>query len=191
MPPVDTKSRDQFSDLLDNSATDSAAAWQDFTRSVKRLPKSAQHPKPKAKPSPEAVTKPTTAPSRRFTRKLLNPTPTAAQRAPTITITLLPTAAPDAAVMVRRIERGALKIAARLDLHALTEAAAHAAVQDFMLQASRQNWRLVLIITGRGQVLQHILPRWLQHPALAKLIRWTHMAAARHGGAGAFYVLLR
>jgi DNA-nicking Smr family endonuclease len=53
----------------------------------------------------------------------------------------------------------------------------------------------VPIITGKGErgegVLRQALPRWLAEAPNAGRILALEQAQARHGGAGAFYVLLR
>lgn len=106
----------------------------------------------------------------------------------------------------RRIARGTEEIEARLDLHGLTQAAAHTALSGFVKRCSAAGLRLVLVITGKGGVetghdddvmprqrgvLKRNVPRWLAEPDLAPLVvsHWT--AHVRHGGAGALYVQLR
>lgn len=87
-----------------------------------------------------------------------------------------------------RLERGAVRPQARLDLHNHTEAAAFAALQDFIALAQQRQYRLLLIITGRGDILRNAVPRWLKVGALAATIRWIYPAATKHGGAGAYYI---
>ncbi len=90
--------------------------------------------------------------------------------------------------LLRRLQRGALRRDAALDLHHMTESEAHKAVTDFLVQAVARGWRTLLIITGRGAVLRAAVPRWLvaQHG-----VRFFHPAARAHGGDGALYVVLR
>ncbi len=97
----------------------------------------------------------------------------------------------------RKLTRGELAPSAKLDLHGLTEAAAHRALAAFLLAAHHRGDRLVLVVTGKGAadkprgVLKRMVPRWLDEAPLAKLIadkRWSHI---RHGGEGALYVYLR
>jgi DNA-nicking Smr family endonuclease len=97
----------------------------------------------------------------------------------------------------RKLKRGELAPTAKLDLHGLTEAAAHRTLTAFVLAAHRRGDRLVLIVTGKGDpqrgpgVLKLMVPRWLDEAPMAKLIaekRWAHL---RHGGEGALYVYLR
>jgi DNA-nicking Smr family endonuclease len=55
--------------------------------------------------------------------------------------------------------------------------------------------RCVLVVTGKGVesggTLRHMVPRWLYESANREHIVAFCPAQARHGGAGALYVLLR
>ena len=73
----------------------------------------------------------------------------------------------------------------------MTEAEAHKAVTDFVAHQAQRNQYALLIVTGRGAVLRATLPRWLSDGGLAQWVQFFHQAAPRHGGAGAFYVVLR
>jgi len=95
----------------------------------------------------------------------------------------------------KKLDKGEIAPAAKLDLHGLTEAAAHGTLMTFLIAAHRRGDRLVLIVTGKGEagrgVLKAMVPRWLEEAPMAKLIadkRWAHK---RHGGEGALYVYLR
>ncbi|HET7333612.1 MAG TPA: Smr/MutS family protein [Rhizomicrobium sp.] len=109
-----------------------------------------------------------------------------------------------------RMRRGILEPEARLDLHGMTEAAAHTALNAFLRNASARGHRLVIVVTGKGRnaqdpyapfdlelnmrkrgVLKTIVPRWLKEPELAGLVVDVRTAHRRHGGAGALYVYLR
>jgi DNA-nicking Smr family endonuclease len=109
-----------------------------------------------------------------------------------------------------RLARGALRPDAKLDLHGLTEAAAHRALTAFLIAAANRGVHLALVVTGKGArqidpyapfdmelamhergVLKAMVPRWLYEPPLAGLIAEVSQAHIRHGGAGAFYVYLR
>ena len=63
--------------------------------------------------------------------------------------------------------------------------------------ARRRGVRCLLVITGRGSeregsgVIRLALPGWLSRGELARHVRAFASAQARHGGVGAFYVLLR
>ncbi|HVV28925.1 MAG TPA: Smr/MutS family protein [Rhizomicrobium sp.] len=105
-----------------------------------------------------------------------------------------------------RLRRGQIAPDARIDLHGLTQAAAHRSLHAFLAAAHLRGHRLVLVITGKGNprnaekadwmasphgVLKEMVPRWLNEPGLAALIAGVRPAHVRHGGAGALYVYLR
>jgi len=103
-----------------------------------------------------------------------------------------------------KLRRGRLEPEARLDLHGMTSARAHAALAGFVAAAFAGGLRLVLVITGKGRageaealaphrhgVLRHSVPHWLAAPPLASKVLQVAPAHLRHGGAGAYYVYLR
>jgi DNA-nicking Smr family endonuclease len=112
-----------------------------------------------------------------------------------------------------RLRRGLFEPQARLDLHGLTERAAHRALVTFIRGAKARKLRLVLVVTGKGDaaratdsggvafdlgldmrlrgVLRVMTPRRLNEPGLAEHIADLREAHNRHGGAGALYVYLR
>ena len=101
-----------------------------------------------------------------------------------------------------RLRRGVLAIDARLDLHGLTQAEAHAALERFLAGSAALGRRCVLVITGKGLadgaardgrrgVLRQAVPRWLnQAPNRARILA-VMPAQPKHGGTGALYVLLK
>jgi DNA-nicking Smr family endonuclease len=95
----------------------------------------------------------------------------------------------------RRLREGDVALDARLDLHGMTQSQAHAALAGFMKAQAAAGARNLLIITGKGRnnegVLRTQLTHWLDALPEAALIRDTRQAAARHGGDGAFYVMLK
>lgn len=109
-----------------------------------------------------------------------------------------------------RLKRGVLEPEARLDLHGLTERAAHRALSGFLHDAASRGARLVLVVTGKGGkpaasdkpfdferdgrtrgVLKTMVPRWLAEPELSRFVADVRGAHRRHGGEGALYVYLR
>ncbi len=96
-----------------------------------------------------------------------------------------------------RLRKGALDIDRRLDLHGMTEAAAHAALDRFIDRCWREGARMLLVITGKGSagrgegVLKRNLPRWLAIGDNAARVLRIETAQPKHGGSGAYYVLLR
>lgn len=96
----------------------------------------------------------------------------------------------------QKFERGQMEIEAVLDLHGYGRDTAFEAVRGFIAQGRQAGLRCVLIITGKGRggregVLKASLAGWLEEPALRSLILDVAPARAKHGGGGAFYVLLR
>jgi DNA-nicking Smr family endonuclease len=105
-----------------------------------------------------------------------------------------------------RLRRGMLEPDARIDLHGMTQTAAHRTLFAWLAAAHKNGHRLVLVITGKGNpknaedapwmtsshgVLKQMVPRWLNEPELAALIASARPAHAKHGGGGALYVYLR
>lgn len=114
-----------------------------------------------------------------------------------------------------RLKCGQSEPEARLDLHGMTQAAAHRALLGFLQKAHKNSLRLALVITGRGQsvarapspsatprrpegptrqdtgILKEMVPRWLNEGYFAAFITGTASAHIRHGGEGALYVYLR
>ena len=101
----------------------------------------------------------------------------------------------------RALGRGKLVPQASLDLHGMTLAAAERAVADFLDAAVTQDFRVVLIVTGKGARLEggRVLGGriraefigWLNRADNRSRVRGVRPAHPRHGGGGAFYVLLR
>ena len=94
-----------------------------------------------------------------------------------------------------RLKRGQVAIEQTLDLHGRTQAEAHAALSRFLAGARAAGCRCVLVVTGKGLgsggTLRHTVPRWLNEGANREHVLAFSPAQARHGGAGALYVLLR
>jgi DNA-nicking Smr family endonuclease len=95
-----------------------------------------------------------------------------------------------------RVRKGEMPIDARLDLHGMTQEAAHRALDRFIAHAVERGQRLVLVITGKGRldspgVLRDAVPRWLAAGAQGPRVLLSATAQPRHGGGGALYVYLR
>lgn len=104
----------------------------------------------------------------------------------------------------QRLSRGKLEPDARIDLHGMTLAQAHGALNSFILRAHARGARLVLVITGKGRnggadapfsrrigALRREVPLWLSRPPFSGIVLQVAEAHPRHGGAGALYVYLR
>ncbi len=103
-----------------------------------------------------------------------------------------------------KLKRGKLQPEVRLDLHGMTLAQAHPALNRFIQDSHAQGRRLVLVITGKGKrreshdpipvrtgVLRHQVPHWLHTPPLSQAVLQVTPAHLKHGGEGAYYVYLR
>jgi len=111
---------------------------------------------------------------------------------------------------VKKLKRGKIEIDARIDLHGMRQAEAHAALIQFIHGSAAMGRRWVLVITGKGLpsrsrdddaerqfgevprgVLKRNVPMWLSEPEVRGLIVSFTEAAVEHGGSGALYVHLR
>ncbi len=101
-----------------------------------------------------------------------------------------------------RFRKGEMEIDGRLDLHGFTRDEARKKVSGFLAAHYASGSRFLLIITGKGTfrksdeavqggVLRDSLPDWLSEPDVRPYILAFDTAKAKHGGSGAFYVLLR
>jgi DNA-nicking Smr family endonuclease len=102
-----------------------------------------------------------------------------------------------------RVARGAVAIDARIDLHGLTQAAAHRRLIKFIGEAQAAGAKLVLVITGKGRpddrplmgeergVLKRLVPIWLGAEEMRPLVVGYETAGRSHGGEGALYVRVR
>lgn len=111
----------------------------------------------------------------------------------------------EAASNHKRIRRGKLQIDDTLDLHGLTQASAQARLEGFIIKSNWENMRCVLVITGKGDsanlpreimrapkgILRERLRGWLNSPNLKPMIAGISQANLKHGGSGAFYILLK
>jgi len=95
----------------------------------------------------------------------------------------------------RRLTRERDAIAARIDLHGLTQDLARAALTAFILRAHADGCRQLLVITGKGAlgdgVLRRRVPEWLGQAPLRAIVAGLSEAHRRHGGEGALYVVLK
>jgi DNA-nicking Smr family endonuclease len=105
----------------------------------------------------------------------------------------------------RRLRRGRIEIDGRIDLHGMTQAAARAALGRFLHSARAREFHAVLVITGKGKaasrdrepgeaapgIIRRRFPEWLAEPELRHLVSGFASAHRRHGGDGAYYVMIR
>lgn len=182
----------------------SKAIAKPAAKSVARAP-AKPAPPPPARPGPAMpLPRPTTKPLKLGD---LAPEIARATAAPVQIAAPPPPGAPGLERRERRgLERGTLSIDARIDLHGLYQAEAHAALVGFLLRARAAGHARVLVVTGKGGesfggqdrggfaergVLRRSVPHWLRGPELRGLVIGFEEAARHHGGAGALYVRLR
>ena len=126
-------------------------------------------------------------------RKPGRPHPTAARSA--LPMKARETPADVEANLRHRLARGREALAARIDLHGLTQDAARAALTRFIERSVAEGWRAVLVITGKGVggdgVLRRRVPEWLAAPPIRLHVAGVSEAHRRHGGEGALYVALK
>jgi len=103
----------------------------------------------------------------------------------------------------RGLSRGSSSVDATIDLHGMRQAEAHERLRSFILKAQRDGLKVVLVVTGKGNladhdpsfdqrgVLRRNLPLWLRMPDLRPAIIGFEEASRQHGGSGAFYVRIR
>jgi DNA-nicking Smr family endonuclease len=89
------------------------------------------------------------------------------------------------------LKRGEMAIAARLDLHGMTQDEAHRALHRFIARSAGAKLRNLLVVTGKSGVLHSAVPRWLDEPELRPFVLAQVRAQPKDGGSGALYVLLR
>jgi DNA-nicking Smr family endonuclease len=165
------------------------ARWESVAKQVKPLGKKPRAAKI-ASPAPEQ--RPVVATP--ATRSLVA-APRAKQPVPSKPPPLAPLGRRERA----QLSRGRKEIDARLDLHGMTQARAHRALQSFLQQASSAGLTFVLIITGKGTatpdlgrgVLRRQVPEWLSQPEFRALVVGFEEAHNTHGGEGALYVRVR
>ena len=107
----------------------------------------------------------------------------------------------------QKMSRGQIDIDSTLDLHGMTQEEAKHAIINFIKVANKNNLKIILIITGKGisnentstrnkniyerGVLNKNLPAWLQMPEIRDYVNGYRYANQKHGGEGAYYILLK
>jgi len=94
----------------------------------------------------------------------------------------------------RRLRKGEVVLDRVVDLHGYNLADAHAALADVIERDSGE--RVLLVITGKGRAdrpsrIRAELHYWLESSRLRGRIAALRPAHPRHGGSGAFYVILK
>jgi DNA-nicking Smr family endonuclease len=171
---------------------DERALWETVTRAIAPLRRR------KAKIEAIEEAEPAAAPlAAKPARKIVTPPPAAPAKSAGP-----PPLAPLGRRMRQKLGRGTEQIDARIDLHGMTQADAHAALAHFLRRAQRDGARVALVITGKGArpgsdphaergVLKRQVPLWLESSELRSFVVGFEAAGAGHGGAGALYVRVR
>ena len=106
---------------------------------------------------------------------------------------------PEATGQLRRmkqLQRGRIKIEARLDLHGLSRSEALERAGHFLDNAAFHQLQTVLVVTGKGAhssegpVLRNAIEAYLQSNSHRAVVEWGR-APREHGGDGALVVFLR
>jgi DNA-nicking Smr family endonuclease len=170
------------------------ALWRGVARSVRPLRRHARREAEEAEAVLIAPARPTPKAKAVKAAKAVVPAPIAKPSGP-----------PPLAALARRekqqIARGRTAIDARIDLHGMTQAQAHAALVRFVRRAQQDGVKFALVVTGKGSrsadaagergVLRRQVPLWLQLPELRDAVVGFEAAHVAHGGEGALYVRLR
>lgn len=96
-----------------------------------------------------------------------------------------------------KIDRGKYFISDKLDLHGYSIDNAYCKLIDFIIKNYQAGNRCLLVITGHGnstdkiETIKNSLNKWLNDTKVRNMILYYQQAIKKHGGKGAFYVLLR
>ncbi len=94
-----------------------------------------------------------------------------------------------------RLRRGSYPIDISVDLHGYTIEEAYKVFYQAFLCGIKNNLRLILVITGKGDSsgysIRSQLLKWVNIPEVSSYIIYISEAHNKHGGDGAFYLFLR
>ena len=92
----------------------------------------------------------------------------------------------------RKLKTNKILFSATLDLHGLTQDLAYEKLKAFIFENYAKGRRYLLIITGKGKgILRKAFLNWLHEEKFRSLISAVEESYPHHGGAGAFYVVLK
>jgi DNA-nicking Smr family endonuclease len=101
----------------------------------------------------------------------------------------------------QRVGRGTEPVDARLDLHGQTQELAYMALLQFLRNAQSANYKIVLVVTGKGRtatgdfaergVLRRLLPQWLRLAEFRGYVVGFEDAPVRYGSSGAQLIRVR
>jgi DNA-nicking Smr family endonuclease len=175
------------------------ALWRGIARSIKPLRGRAARAPPDDEPD-EGHGVPAPVPPKAHVKTSMKTSAQASLKPKPVAPPVKPSAPPLAGLARRekqKLARGSAAIDARIDLHGMTQAEAHAALAHFLRRAQRNGARFVLVITGKGTragergVLRRQVPLWLGLPEFRDAVVGFEEAHVAHGGEGALYVRMR
>lgn len=105
----------------------------------------------------------------------------------------------------RKLKQGKITPDYTLDLHGLNQQYAHQKLNHTIETAYHTGKNIILVITGKGKgqakaeewitkgqgVLKSKLPEWVKTPPLKNFVIDAIPAHAKHGGSGAYYIIIR
>lgn len=148
----------------------------------------APPPEPPARPAPKAPPTFIQPPRKSLPAPAQRPATTPPQRPPPVTAATLDGG------WDRRLRQGDIRPDRVIDLHGHTLATAHHLLENALESADGD--RIILIVTGKGRQdrpgrIRAELSHWLDNTNLRGKIAALRPAHPRHGGSGAFYLILR
>lgn len=99
--------------------------------------------------------------------------------------------------LLKKMNAGELAIDGKIDFHGKIIKNAHVEFLSFVANAYAANKRLLLVITGKGlnssgvTLIRTELPHWVNDHRIAHTVLRFCFAHRKHGGEGAYYILLR
>lgn len=97
--------------------------------------------------------------------------------------------------IAQKLKSGTYPLDATLDLHGRTQDEAFEDLKYFIKAAYSLGKRCILVITGKGiggnGILHSQFPKWLNISGISEFVLAYNHAIQKHGGTGAFYVLLK
>lgn len=97
--------------------------------------------------------------------------------------------------IIKKLRTGTLPIEISIDLHGYTIDQAYRFFYKSLHEALSQRMKLMLIITGKGnregRSIRSELMYWINLPEISGHIVYITHAIQKHGGEGAFYIVLR
>ena len=175
------------------TADNDSDLWQKMAETVQKKPSSRAHPQSAELIASNLKTKPVKS------KKPAKASPAVVPQKPKVKIQPADLRIGQRAGIDRsstkRLTQGRYEIDGTLDLHGMTQDAAHRKLRQFIMHAAQNGSRTVLVITGKGAAGQGVLrkqvPLWLKDEQLAPFVMAIAQASGKDGGGGALYIRLR